>query len=77
MADGHDILVAESFDESALQRLAAVGRVRLAGACDQATLIREAAGADALLVRTYAEVTAAVIEAGTVLKVIGRGGVGL
>ena len=77
MADGRDILVAESFDESALQRLAAVGRVRLAGACDQATLIREAAGADALLVRTYAEVTAAVIEAGTELKVIGRGGVGL
>jgi len=77
MANEPDILVAESFDESALQRLGTAGRVRFAGACDQATLIREAAGANALLVRTYAEVTAAVIEAGAELKVIGRGGVGL
>jgi len=51
--------------------------VRFATACDQATLIRELPRADALLVRTYAEVTAAVIEAGNSLKVIGRGGVGL
>ena len=77
MPDEHDILVAETFDESALMRLAAVGRVRHASAGDQEALVRAVPGAHALLVRTYARVTAAVIEAGSELKVIGRGGVGL
>ncbi len=78
MATGtFDILVAERLDPSAMERLAAVGAVRSASACDQATLLREIATADALIVRTYSQVTAAVIEAGTMLKVIGRAGVGL
>ncbi|MHC4609058.1 MAG: NAD(P)-dependent oxidoreductase [Planctomycetota bacterium] len=77
MPEEYDILLAETFDESALQRLASVGRVRPASGCDAATLIREVPGAHALLVRTYAEVDAAVLEAGSELKVVGRGGVGL
>ena len=72
-----DILVAEQLDPSAMERLAAAGEVRSASACDQATLLREIATADALIVRTYSQVTAAVIEAGTKLKVIGRAGAGL
>lgn len=72
-----DILLVESFDESAVQRLERAGRLRRASACDEGTLVGEVPGADALLVRTYAQVTAAVIEAGKRLKVIGRGGVGL
>lgn len=72
-----DILLVESFDESAVQRLERAGRLRRASACDEGTLVDEVPGADALLVRTYAQVTAAVIEAGKRLKVIGRGGVGL
>jgi D-3-phosphoglycerate dehydrogenase len=75
--DRLDILVAETFDDSALERLAHVGRLRRASALDEETLAREVPGADALLVRTYAPVTRAVIEAGDRLKVIGRGGVGL
>jgi phosphoglycerate dehydrogenase-like enzyme len=76
-AHAFDILVAEGFDDSAIRRLAQAGRVRKASAVDAETLTREVASADALLVRTYSEVTASVINAGMRLKVIGRGGVGL
>lgn len=75
--NGFDILVAEAFDDSALERLARIGRLRRASGLDEQTLTREVPGADALLVRTYAQVTKAVIAAGDRLKVIGRGGVGL
>ncbi len=71
------ILVAEAFDASAVARLERAGGVRCLAACDETTLLREVPQADALLVRTYARVTRAVIEAGARLKVIGRGGVGL
>ena len=77
MASEHDILVAGSFDDSAIERLGRVGAVRFASDSEEATLVREVAGADALLARTYARVTARVIEAGSALKVIGRAGVGL
>ncbi|HUU84636.1 MAG TPA: NAD(P)-dependent oxidoreductase [Phycisphaerae bacterium] len=76
-SDRFDILVAEPLEASAMDRLAEVGEVRSASNYDPATLIREVAGADALIVRTYSRVTAAVIEAGDRLKVIGRAGVGL
>jgi len=72
-----DLLVSGPLDDAAVQRLSAVGTVRFARAGDEATLIREAATADALVVRTEAQVTAAVIESAAKLKVIGRGGVGL
>ena len=77
MTSKFDILVAGSFGPAALERLERVGQVRLADRCDEAALIYQIAEADALLVRTYAQVTRRVIEAANHLKVIGRGGVGL
>ena len=74
------IVVAEKFTESAMARLAAAGEVVLLEKPDEARLIAEVATADALAVRTYAHVTARVIEAAKKsgrLKVIGRGGVGV
>jgi D-3-phosphoglycerate dehydrogenase / 2-oxoglutarate reductase len=74
------IVVAEKFTESAMARLAAAGDVVLLDRPDEARLIAEVAHADALAVRTYAHVTARVIEAARKagrLKVIGRGGVGV
>lgn len=72
------IVVAEGLSESAFERLRAVGDVVKLERHDQETLIAAAAGADALLVRTYALVTEAVIAAGAGrLKVIGRAGVGV
>lgn len=74
------IVVAEKFTESAMARLAAAGEVVLLEKPDEARLIAEVANADALAVRTYAHVTARVIEAAKKagrLKVIGRGGVGV
>jgi len=77
MSEKCDILLAENLDDAGLTRLAAVGRLRRAGAADEATLVREIAGAHALLVRSYAQVTERVIHAGRDLRVIGRAGVGL
>jgi D-3-phosphoglycerate dehydrogenase len=71
------ILVAESYDESALDKLRAAGDVRVLADCSEASLLAHVPDADALLVRTYAPVTARVIAAARKLKVIGRGGVGL
>ncbi|MCH7813366.1 MAG: hydroxyacid dehydrogenase [Planctomycetes bacterium] len=77
MPEDFDILVAESFDDSALERLRRIGRLRSTTAVDEDGLRREVPGADALLVRSYAQVTVSVIEAADRLKVIGRGGAGL
>ncbi|MCP4251267.1 MAG: hydroxyacid dehydrogenase [bacterium] len=77
MPEVFDILVAESFNDAALDRLGRVGRLRTTRAVDEDELRREVRGADALLVRSYAQVTATVIEAADRLKVVGRGGVGL
>ena len=77
MARSFDILIAESYDPGAVERLQQVGQVRFASGLEQETLAQEVVGADALLVRTYSQVTAPVLEAGRELKVIGRAGVGL
>ncbi len=71
------IVVAERFEPWAVQRLRAVGTVLELAACDEPTLLAAVAEADALLVRTYAKVSARVIAAAPRLRVIGRGGVGL
>lgn len=60
-----------------MERLAEAGNVRSASACNESALMGEVGGAEALIVRTYSQVTAAVIEAGANLKVIARAGVGL
>ena len=74
------IVVAEALNESALARLHAVGEVIRLERHDEETLVAAVAEADALTVRTYAQVNARVIEAARRagrLKVIGRAGVGL
>jgi D-3-phosphoglycerate dehydrogenase len=74
------IVVSETLSESALARLAAVGEVVRLSKCDEAALIAAVRDADALVVRTYSNVTAKVIEAAKQsgrLRVIGRAGVGL
>jgi D-3-phosphoglycerate dehydrogenase len=74
---GHHIIVAETYDEKAVDRLRPLGRITLLERCDESTLVAAVADADALLVRTYAKVSRRVIEAGPRLRVIGRAGVGL
>lgn len=74
------IVVAEKFTESAMARLAAAGEVVLLDKPNEDRLVAEVANADALAVRTYAYVTARVVEAAKKtgrLKVVGRGGVGV
>jgi D-3-phosphoglycerate dehydrogenase len=71
------ILVAEPFDPAALATLEEAGRVRALHACDETSLKSAVSDCDALLVRTAARVTRAVIESAPRLRVIGRGGVGL
>jgi len=71
------ILIAEPFSAPAVERLRNVGNVIQLDACDERTLIDAVRDCDALLVRSRAHVTRAVIESGTRLRVIGRGGVGL
>ncbi len=74
------IVVAERLSESAMARLQAAGQVVVLDSCDEPTLSDAVRQADALVVRTYSTVTAAVIgtarETGR-LKVIGRAGVGV
>lgn len=71
------IVLAEAFDLPAVEKLRAVGEVVVLDACDEAHLKEAVADCDALLVRTRATVTRAVIESAARLRVIGRGGVGL
>ena len=71
------IVVAEPYEPEALARLRACGAVEVLDAPDPVRLRQAVADADALLVRSYAQVTDDVIEAGRALRVIGRGGVGL
>ena len=72
-----NIVVAEKLSDDAMRRLAEVGEIRLLESCGEDALIAAVADCDALLVRTYSQVTAEVIEAGERLKVIGRAGVGV
>ncbi|MBN1512388.1 MAG: hypothetical protein JXB13_10265, partial [Phycisphaerae bacterium] len=71
------IVVAESYGEAALAVLREAGEVQLLDSYEETALIRAVAEADALLVRTYAQVTPRVLDAAPRLRVIGRGGVGL
>lgn len=71
------ILVAEKYDDAAVARLREVGVVVEMTSPDEANLVNAISNCDALLVRTYTQVTRKVIDAGMRLRVIGRGGVGL
>jgi D-3-phosphoglycerate dehydrogenase / 2-oxoglutarate reductase len=63
--------------ERAVARLREVGEVRMLDACDEASLVRAVADCDALVVRSYARVCEAVVNAGSRLRVVGRAGVGI
>ncbi len=71
------IVVAERLSREAMESLQAAGRVTVLDSCDEGCLLTAVADCDALLVRTYSQVTRHVIEHAPNLKVIGRGGVGL
>lgn len=74
------IVVTERASDSALARLEAAGEVVQLSRCDEATLIDAVADADAMMVRTYSEMTRKVFEAAAQagrLKVVGRAGVGV
>lgn len=72
------IVVAEPYSDHATAKLRAAGNVvPLDGPGDPDALRRALAGADALLVRTYTQVTRELLTHAPHLKVIGRGGIGL
>ncbi len=74
------IVVSERASESAMSRLRAAGEVVVLAECDESALVAAVAQADALVVRTYSQVTARVIAAARKarrLRVIGRAGVGV
>jgi len=74
------IVVTERVSDSGMSRLKAAGKVVVLDTCDEASLIGAVTEADAMVVRTYSEVTARVIAAAREsgrLRVIGRAGVGL
>ncbi len=76
----HRIIVADTVSEPAREKLAAAGEVVQLDQPSEADLCRAVTEADALVVRTYSQVTAKVIEAARQsgrLRVIGRAGVGL
>ncbi|MHC4696356.1 MAG: NAD(P)-dependent oxidoreductase [Planctomycetota bacterium] len=78
MPDQHmHIVFAEEFDDAAVERMRSVGRVTILDACDEATLAEAIPDCDALLVRSSARVTRALLDRAKRLRVIGRGGVGL
>jgi len=75
--NGFKILVAESVSPEGLSRLQEIGKVQCLESCDEKTLLESIADCDALVVRTYAAVTASVIKMAGKLKVIGRAGIGV
>lgn len=79
-AQSPTIVVAERLSPSAMQRLEAAGQVVLLEKPTEAALLEAVVHADGLVVRTYSQVTARVIEAARQagrLRVIGRAGIGV
>src|SRR5438309_5580970 len=71
------ILVADRLAEDGLERLRRAGEVTVVSKLAEAELIRRIPEFDALVGRSETRVTAAVIEAGRKLRVVGRAGVGV
>lgn len=76
MAERPIILALTTMHETGMQILRDGGELRMASAIDPATLRREIAGADALVLRTAGVVDAPLMDAAPGLRVIGRHGVG-
>src|SRR3981081_3164563 len=71
------ILVADPLAEDGLERLRRAGEVTVSGKLTEAELIERIPEFDALVVRSETKVTAAIIDAGRRLRVVGRAGVGV
>ncbi len=71
------ILVADPLAEDGLERLRRAGEVTVVSKLQEAELIECIPDFDALVVRSETRVTAAVLEAGRRLRVVGRAGVGV
>ena len=71
------IVLAEKFATTAIERIRAVGEVTILDDFGEESLKAAVGNCDALLVRTYARVSREVLERAKRLRVIGRGGVGL
>ncbi len=71
------IVVCEHYSNTAFERLRAVGDVVHLELPSEDELVAVLDDADAVLVRTYTQVTQRVLEAAPRLKVVGRGGVGV
>jgi len=71
------ILVADPIAEDGVQRLREVGEVDVATGLDPEALRARIADYDALVVRSETKVTAALLDAATRLRVVGRAGVGV
>jgi D-3-phosphoglycerate dehydrogenase len=76
MPDRPIILSLTAMQESGLRRLREAGELRMATTLDPATLRREIADADALVIRTAGTIDAALMDCAPKLRVIGRHGVG-
>lgn len=77
MAERWKIVLCDGLDEAAEARLAARADVTRVPAHDADALRSAVADADALVVRTYVRVTAALLDAAPRLRVVGVAGVGL
>jgi len=71
------ILVADPLAEDGLERLRRAGEVTVVSKLPEAELIKRIPEFDALIVRSETRVTASVLEAGRMLRVVGRAGVGV
>ncbi len=70
------VLSLTSMHESGLRILQEATELRMASALDSATLQREVAGAEGLIIRTGGVIDAALLDRGHLLRVVGRHGVG-
>ncbi len=80
MAERPRFIVAERLNDAAMAALRDAGDIVLLERCDEPTLMDAVKDADALIVRTYSHVTAAVMDSAKTagrLRVIARAGVGL
>ncbi|UCE58198.1 MAG: hypothetical protein JSU63_12230 [Phycisphaerales bacterium] len=77
LSESTHVVFAEAYDANAIERMRTLGRVTVLDTCDEETLTAAVRDCDALLVRSTAPVTRAVLAQADRLKVIGRGGVGL
>lgn len=77
LGEAFHTVFAESYGPAAYERMRSFGRVTRLASHDEASLIQAVGECDALLVRSYSQVTRTVLEAAHRLRVIGRGGVGI